>query len=85
MKISSKLYLFFTSLMFLFVPLSIGLSSIYFELNNDNIYLLGLLVNIILLLILSGVIAALICKKKLLTYLNKKADKSAFFIFFPFL
>lgn len=66
MKTSSKLYLFFTSLMFLFAPLSIGLAAIYFEFDEDKIHLPGLLVNVILLLILVGVIGALIKKKKLL-------------------
>ncbi len=66
MKTSSKLYLFFTSLMFLFAPLSIGLAAIYFEIDNDEIHLPGLLVNVILLLILVGIIGALIYKKKLL-------------------
>ena len=66
MKTSSKLYLFFTSLMFLFAPLSIGLAAIYFEFDNDEIHLPGLLVNVILLLILVGIIGALISQKKLL-------------------
>ena len=65
MKTSSKLYLFFTSLMFRFAPLSIGLASIYFEFDNDDIHLPGLLVNVILLLILSLIIFILIKKGKL--------------------
>lgn len=81
MKTSSKLYLFFTSLMFLFAPLSIGLAAIYFEIENDDIHLPGLLVNGILLLILVGVIIALIKKQKLLfpNLLEKK------FLLFGFL
>ena len=65
MKTTSKLYLFFTSLMFLFSPLSLGLAAIYFEMNNDDIHLPGLLVNIILLLILAFIIGLLIKNKKL--------------------
>ncbi len=66
MATTSKLYLFFTSLMFLFAPLSIGLASIYFDLDNDEIHLPGLLVNVILLLILSLIIALLLKKRKLI-------------------
>jgi hypothetical protein len=60
--------------MFLFAPLSIGLAAIYFELDNDDIHLPGLLVNVILLLILVGIMAGLIAKKKLLlpSLLEKK-------------
>lgn len=65
MKTTSKLYLFFTSLMFLFAPLSLGLTAIYFEINNDEMYLPGLLVNVILLLILALIISLLIKNKKL--------------------
>lgn len=64
---SSKLYLFFTSLMFLFAPLSLGLASIYFKFDIDNIHNQGLLVNVILLLILVAIIGLLVKSKKLET------------------
>ena len=65
MKTTSKLYLFFTSLMFLFAPLSIGLAAIYFEFDNDDIHLPGLLVNAILYIILLSIIALLLKNNKL--------------------
>lgn len=65
MKPTSKLYLFFTSLMFLLAPLSLGLAAIYFEFNDNKMHIPGLLINIVLLIILLSIIALLIRNKKL--------------------
>ncbi len=65
MKTVSKIYLFITSLFFLFSPFSLGLVIIYFEDTNLEEYGSGLIVNLVLLLILGTVIAFNISKKKL--------------------
>lgn len=67
MKTSSKLYLFFTSLMFLFAPLALGLAFIYFTTgySSEKVHLQGLSLNIVFIAILTGIILLLIRRKKL--------------------
>jgi len=65
MKQISKLYLFFTSLFFLFSPFSLGLVFIYFEDTNISYESAGMFINIVLVLILVTIIGALYYKEKI--------------------
>ncbi len=65
MKKTSKLYLFFTSLFFLFSPFSLGLTYIYFDDAEEFLEINGLIINIVLILILGTVMGILIFKEKL--------------------
>ena len=73
MKSSSRLYLFFTSLLFLFPPLSLGLAGIYFNSSYNTMHIPGLLINIGLIAILILIIILLIHRKEL--NLPNLADK----------
>lgn len=65
MKTTSKIYLFITSLFFIFSPFSLGLSVIYFEDSSLSEHISGLIMNVGLLIILGTTVAILISKKKL--------------------
>ncbi len=65
MKKVSKLYLFFTSLFFLFSPFSLGLVAIYFEDSNLEDEFSGLIMNVGLVIILGIVMGSMIAKEKL--------------------
>ncbi|MCK5761971.1 MAG: hypothetical protein KAH16_03630 [Candidatus Izimaplasma sp.] len=65
MKNTSRIYLFVTSLFFMFSPFSFGIVVIYFEDSTLLEYSSGLIVNAVLLLILFAVLSLLITKKKL--------------------
>jgi hypothetical protein len=80
MKHSSKIYLFFTSLLFLFAPLSLGLASIYFPDSEDNIHLQGIVINLGLLAILALIMFLLKVRKKL-SYPNVSEMKYLLFGF----
>ena len=80
MKQSSKIYLFFTSLLFLFAPLSLGLASIYFPSSEDSIHQQGLLFNLGLIVILV-LIMFLLKQRKKLSYPNISEMKYLLFGF----
>lgn len=65
MKASSRLYLFFTSLLFLFPPLALGLASIYFAVSYDTVHFPGLMINIGLIVILGLIMFLLIERRQL--------------------
>jgi len=66
MKEKFKIYLFLTSLFFMFAPFSLGLTVIYFEDTLLMEWTSGLIVNVCLWAILGIVIGILIKKKKIL-------------------
>jgi len=66
MKGKSKIYLFLTSLFFMFAPFSLGLTVIYFEDTLLIEWASGLIVNVSLWIILGIVIGILIKKKRIL-------------------
>jgi len=65
MKNTSRVYLFITSIFFMFSPFSFGIVVIYFEDTSLLEYSSGLIVNTVLILILSVVLGILIKKKNL--------------------
>lgn len=65
MKKVSKIYLFLTSLFFLFSPFALGIEDIYFEDTSLVEHISGLIVNSALILIMGVTIAILIKNKKL--------------------
>ena len=65
MKNTSKIYLFLTSLFFMFAPFSLGLVEIYFENSEIGDQYYGLMFNIALIIILPVTIGILLKNKKL--------------------
>lgn len=65
MKNTSKMYLFLTSLFFMFAPFSLGLVEIYFEDSEIGDQYYGLMFNVALILILAVTIGILLKNKKL--------------------
>jgi len=80
MKNMSKLYLFFTSLFFLFSPFSLGLENIYIEAENISDWSGGMFFNIGLIIILLSVMGTLYYKK-ILDLPNKEEIKYLIFGF----
>lgn len=75
---NSKLYLFFTSLMFLFAPLSAGISFIYFDGYEDFTHFQGLVINLVFIAIMALAIYIL-KERKVLALPNIKESKHLLF------
>ena len=65
MKNASRIYLFITSLFFMFSPFSLGIVEIYFEDTSMKDHISGIIVNLALVLILVTVLGIVIKKEKL--------------------